>query len=136
MTKSWNISIYFVKRYLKSHSFLQTRGSSIISCKENRAHKIILNISGVAIQTKLITHMVLSTHEKLLNSNFEVELSSNRAVLGNYLQLPGNYPQHNNFYLPNLWNDFKILQRSPTCPIPSLYKNTLYNKRSLKLFKL
>ena len=35
--------IYFVKSFLKSHSFQETRVKSTVSCKTNRANKIILN---------------------------------------------------------------------------------------------
>ena len=48
-TKPLNVSIFFVKGFLKSHSFQETRVSSTVSTVRNRADKIILNIFGVAI---------------------------------------------------------------------------------------
>ena len=40
-------SIYFVKIFLKSHSFQETRASSTDFSETNRTVKIILNIFGV-----------------------------------------------------------------------------------------
>ena len=62
--KLLNVSIYFVKRFLTSYSFQETRASSTVSSEINRAHTIILNISGVAMQTKLKSRMVHSIQEK------------------------------------------------------------------------
>ena len=68
-----NVSIYFVKSFLKYHSFQETRASSTIYSETNRAEKIILNIFGVAILKKLKSHMVLGAQEKnLVSSHFEV----------------------------------------------------------------
>ena len=59
-------SIYFVKRFLKSESFQGLKASSTTSCETNRGDNIILNIFGVAMYSKLISRMVLSTQEKSL----------------------------------------------------------------------
>ena len=48
-TKPSNASIYFVKSFLKSHSFQEARASSTVSSEANSADKIILNIFGVAM---------------------------------------------------------------------------------------
>ena len=48
-TKPSNVRINFVKSFLKSHSFQETRASSTVSCETNRADKIILNIFGAAM---------------------------------------------------------------------------------------
>ena len=48
-TKPSNVRIDFVKSFLKSHSFQETRASSTVSCETNRADKIILNIFGAAM---------------------------------------------------------------------------------------
>ena len=48
-TKPSYVSIYCIKRVLKSHSFQEKRASKAVSSKTNRADKIILNISGVAL---------------------------------------------------------------------------------------
>ena len=45
-TKLSNVSIYFVKSFLKSH---ETKACSTISCEINKGDKIILNIFGVAM---------------------------------------------------------------------------------------
>ena len=66
LTKPSNIS--FVKRFLKSKSFQKTKASSTTSCETNRGHKIIPNIFSVAMYTRLISRMVLSTHEKSLST--------------------------------------------------------------------
>ena len=42
-------SNYFVKSFLNSHSFQETRASSTIPCETNRADKIILNIFDVTM---------------------------------------------------------------------------------------
>ena len=65
LPKPSNIS--FVKRFLKSKSFQKTKASSTTSCETNRGHKIIPNIFSVAMYTRLISRMVLSTHEKSLS---------------------------------------------------------------------
>ena len=57
-------SIYFVKRFLKSESFQRLKASSTTSCETNRGDNIILNIFGVAMYSKLISRMVLSTRRK------------------------------------------------------------------------
>ena len=57
-------SIYFVKRFLKSESFQGLKASSTTSCETNRGDNIILNIFGVAMYSKLISRMVLSTRRK------------------------------------------------------------------------
>ena len=44
VTKPLNVSIYFVKSFLKSHSFQETRETSTIFCETNRADKIIPNM--------------------------------------------------------------------------------------------
>ena len=61
-------TISFVKRFLKSKSFQKTKASSTTSCETNRGHKIIPNIFSVAMYTRLISRMVLSTHEKSLST--------------------------------------------------------------------
>ena len=66
LTKPSNIS--FVKRFLKSKSFQKTKASSTTSCETNRGHKIIPNIFSVTMYTRLISRMVLSTHEKSLST--------------------------------------------------------------------
>ena len=66
LPKPSNIS--FVKRFLKSKSFQKTKASSTTSCETNRGHKIIPNIFSVAMYTRLISRMVLSTHEKSLST--------------------------------------------------------------------
>ena len=67
LTKPSNIS--FVKHFLKSKSFQKTKASSTTtSCETNRGHKIIPNIFSVAMYTRLISRMVLSTHEKSLST--------------------------------------------------------------------
>ena len=48
-TKPSNVSIYFVKNFLKSHNFRETRGSTPISCQTSREDKIVLNIFAVAL---------------------------------------------------------------------------------------
>ena len=53
-----------VKIFLKFLSLQETRASSTVSNETNVAIKIILNISGVAMQTKLKSLMALSTQEK------------------------------------------------------------------------
>ena len=81
-TKPSNFSIYFVKSFLKSHSFWETKASSTVSFETNRGKKIILYILGVAMYTKLISRMVLRTQEKssltaLLRYSYpQIELSS------------------------------------------------------------
>ena len=47
--KLLNVSIYFLKNILKSHSFQKARSSSTVSSETNRANKIILNIFGAAM---------------------------------------------------------------------------------------
>ena len=76
-------SIYFVKRFLKSWSFQEINAASTTSCETNRGDKIILNIFGVVMYTKLISHMVLSTQEK----------SSSTATLRN--NCPWRLPKFN-----------------------------------------
>ena len=49
VTKPSIFSIYFVKSFLKSHSFQETRASSTISSETNRADKIILIMFCVAV---------------------------------------------------------------------------------------
>ena len=66
LPKPSNIS--FVKRFLKSKSFQKTKASSTTSCETNRGHKIIPNIFSVAMYTRLISRMVLSTLEKSLST--------------------------------------------------------------------
>ena len=44
-----HVNIYFVKSFLKSHSFQEARASWTNSCETNRADKIVLNIFGVAM---------------------------------------------------------------------------------------
>ena len=66
LPKPSNIS--FVKRFLKSKSFQKTKASSTTSCETNRGHKIIPNIFSVTMYTRLISRMVLSTHEKSLST--------------------------------------------------------------------
>ena len=68
-----NVSIYFVKSFLKYYSFQETRASSTVYSETNRADKIILNIFGVAILKNPKSHMVLSVQEKnLVSGHFEV----------------------------------------------------------------
>ena len=43
------VSIYFIKRFVKSHSFQETKASGTVSSEANRADKIILNICGIAV---------------------------------------------------------------------------------------
>ena len=82
VTKTSHVSIYFVKSFLKSHSFQEIKASNTISCEANRGDKVILNTFGVAMQTKLISCIVLSTQEKSLSTIFlryscpQIELSS------------------------------------------------------------
>ena len=64
--KTLDVSIYFVKSFLNYQSFQETRASSTVSSETNRAVKIILNMSGVGMQVKLKSRMVLSTREKSL----------------------------------------------------------------------
>ena len=53
------------------------KASSTTSCKTNRGDKIILNIFGAAMYTKLISRMVFSKQEKkLVNSHFAAQLPS------------------------------------------------------------
>ena len=68
-----NVSIYFVKSFLKYYGFQERRASSTVYSERNRADKIILNIFGVAILKKPKSHMVLSVQEKnLVSGHFEV----------------------------------------------------------------
>ena len=64
VTKPSNVSICFVKNFVKSHISHETRASSTVSCGTHRGDKIILYIFDLAMQTKLISCMILSTHEK------------------------------------------------------------------------
>ena len=64
MKRPSNVSIRFVKSFLKSYSFQETRASSTASSETNRTDKIILNIFGVAMKKKLKSRMVFSTQEK------------------------------------------------------------------------
>ena len=61
-------SVYFVKRLLKSWSSQEIKASSTNSCDSNEGDKIILKIFGIAIYSKLISRMVLSTQEKCLSA--------------------------------------------------------------------
>ena len=66
VTKPSNVIIYFVKSFLKFRIFQETRASSRDSSETNRVDKIILNIFGVAMYTKLKSCMFFSTQEKSL----------------------------------------------------------------------
>ena len=48
-TKPSNVSIYFAKSFLKSHSFQEIKASNKISCETNREGKVILTIFGFAL---------------------------------------------------------------------------------------
>ena len=76
-----------------------SRASSTVSTETNVTDKIILNIFGVAMQTKLKSLMVFCTQEKkLMSSHFEVQLSSDRAVPRYYQKFPQNYPRRTSFF--------------------------------------
>ena len=66
VTKPSNVSIYFVKSFLKFRIFQETRASSRDSSETNRADKIILNAFGVAVHAKLKSFTVFSIQEKSL----------------------------------------------------------------------
>ena len=101
-TKPSSVSIYFVKSFLKSHSFQETSASNTVSSEANRADKIILNTFGVAMYTKLKSRMVLNTQEKNLReatlrySCPQIEFSL--EITGDYRKFPENYPKCSNFF--------------------------------------
>ena len=119
VTKPSNVSIYFAKSFLKFRIFQETRASSIVSSETNRADKIILNVFGIAMYTKLKSCMVFSTQEKSLwaatlrYSCPEKELSS--EITENFQETildAATFSKlllvlHNLFgYLPNFQKDF------------------------------
>ena len=80
VTKPSNVSICFVKNFVKSHISHETRASSTVSCGTHRGDKIILYIFDLAMQTKLISCMILA--KKLASIHFEVLLHFMCGKLG------------------------------------------------------
>ena len=64
VTKHLNVSIYFLKNILKSHSFQETKASITVSSETNRANKINLNIFGVDKCRQNLEVTWPSTHKK------------------------------------------------------------------------
>ena len=116
-------SIYFVKRFLKCWSFQEIKASSASSCEANRGDKIILNIFGVAMYTKLISGMVLSTQQPLWGI----------AVLGDYRKFPGNYSRRSNFFKIGFSHEqsFLMFAKFPEWLSNSVNKLPLLDKTTL-----